>query len=816
MFPIKYIDNNLVWNKDNEVFAYYELIPYNYSFLSAEQKFIVHDSFRQLIAQSREGKIHALQIATESSIRSMQEQSKKLVTGKLKEVAYQKIDEQTEALVSMIGDNQVDYRFFLGFKLMVTEEQLNLKNIKKSAWLTFTEFLHEVNHTLMNDFVSMPNDEINRYMKMEKLLENKISRRFKVRRLEIDDFGYLMEHLYGRDGIAYEDYEYQLPKKKLNKETLIKYYDLIRPTRCVIEESQRYLRLEHEDKESYVSYFTVNAIVGELDFPSSEIFYFQQQQFTFPVDTSMNVEIVENRKALTTVRNKKKELKDLDNHAYQAGSETSSNVVDALDSVDELETDLDQSKESMYKLSYVIRVSAPDLDELKRRCDEVKDFYDDLNVKLVRPAGDMLGLHSEFLPASKRYINDYVQYVKPDFLAGLGFGATQQLGETTGIYMGYSVDTGRNVYLQPSLASQGVKGTVTNALASAFVGSLGGGKSFCNNLLVYYAVLFGGQALLLDPKSERGNWKETLPEIAHEINIVNLTSDKGNAGLLDPFVIMKNVKDAESLAIDILTFLTGISSRDGEKFPVLRKAVRSVTQSDSRGLLHVIDELRREDTPISRNIADHIDSFTDYDFAHLLFSDGTVENAISLDNQLNIIQVADLVLPDKDTTFEEYTTIELLSVSMLIVISTFALDFIHSDRSIFKIVDLDEAWAFLNVAQGETLSNKLVRAGRAMQAGVYFVTQSSDDVSKESLKNNIGLKFAFRSTDINEIKQTLEFFGIDKDDENNQKRLRDLENGQCLLQDLYGRVGVVQIHPVFEELLHAFDTRPPVQRNEVE
>ena len=815
MFPIKYIDNNLVWNKDNEVFAYYELIPYNYSFLSAEQKFIVHDSFRQLIAQSREGKIHALQIATESSVRSIQEQSKKLVTGRLRDVAIQKIDEQTEALVSMIGDNQVDYRFFIGFKLIVTEEKVSLDSMKKSAFLTFKEFLNEVNHTLMNDFISMPDDEINRYMKMEKLLENKISRRFKFRRLDKNDFGYLIEHIYGRDGVAYEDYEYSLPKKKLKKATLIKQYDLIRPTRCLIEESQRYIRLEHEDSESFVSYFTVNAIVGELDFPSSEIFYFQQQQFTFPVDTSMNVEIVGNRKALSTVRNKKKELKDLDNHAYQSGSETSSNVVDALDSVDELETDLDQSKESMYKLSYVIRVSAPDLDELKQRCDEVKDFYDDLNVKLVRPAGDMLGLHSEFLPASKRYINDYVQYVKSDFLAGLGFGATQQLGENTGIYIGYSVDTGRNVYLQPSLASQGIKGTVTNALASAFVGSLGGGKSFCNNLIVYYSVLFGGQAVILDPKSERGNWKETLLEIAHEINIVNLTSDKENAGLLDPFVIMKNVKDAESLAIDILTFLTGISSRDGEKFPVLRKAVRAVTQSDQRGLLHVIDELRREETAIARNIADHIDSFTDYDFAHLLFSDGTVKNAISLDNQLNIIQVADLVLPDKDTTFEEYTTIELLSVAMLIVISTFALDFIHSDRSIFKIVDLDEAWAFLNVAQGETLSNKLVRAGRAMQAGVYFVTQSSGDVSKESLKNNIGLKFAFRSTDINEIKQTLEFFGIDKDDENNQKRLRDLENGQCLLQDLYGRVGVVQIHPVFEELLHAFDTRPPV-KSEVE
>ena len=59
MFPIKYIDNNLVWNKDNEVFAYYELIPYNYSFLSAEQKFIVHDSFRQLRSEEHTSELQS-------------------------------------------------------------------------------------------------------------------------------------------------------------------------------------------------------------------------------------------------------------------------------------------------------------------------------------------------------------------------------------------------------------------------------------------------------------------------------------------------------------------------------------------------------------------------------------------------------------------------------------------------------------------------------------------------------------------------------------------------------------------------------------
>ena len=814
-YPIKYIENNLVWNIEGECFAYYELIPFNYSFLSLEQKDAVHDAFRQLIAQNRDGKIHALQISTESSIRAAQERSKKSVTGRLKEIACAEIDEQTENLVASLGDTQVDYRFFLGFKMVVTDKELSVKDVGKQVKNVLFDAANAISSSFMGDFVSMPNDEIRRYSRMEKLMENKLSRRFKVRRLNKNDFGYLLEHIYGRTGTAYEDFAFTLPLKKRKRDTLVKKYDLIKPARCLIEEKQRYLHMKSEDSESYVAYFTISDVVGELDFPSSEIFYYQEQQFDFAIDTSMNVEIITNKAALHTVRNKKKELKDLDNHAWENNSETTNQVAEALDSVDELESVLDQSKESMYKLSYVVRVTAPDVEELKRRCNQVRDFYDDASIKMVRPIGDMMGLHNEFIPSSKRYMNDYVQYVTSDFLAGLGFGATQMLGERDGIYLGYNVDTDQNVYVQPAKAAQGVKGSVTNALSGAFLGSLGGGKSLSFNLLTYYAVLNGAQALILDPKSERGLWKEKLPEIADEINIVNLTSDEENKGMLDPYIIMRKTKDAESLALDVLTFLTGISSRDGKLFPVLRRAVRAVTNSETRGLLRVIDALRDDGSETALAIADHIESFTDYDFAHLLFSNGKVQQTISLEKQLNIIQVADLVLPDKDTAPADYTTIEMLSISMLIVISTFALDFIHSDRSIFKMVGLDEAWAFLNVAQGKTLANKLVRAGRSMNAAVYFVTQNAGDVADENIKNNIGMKFAFRSTDMNEIKKTLAFFGLDAEDENNQKRLRNLENGQCLFQDLYGRVGVIKFHVMFDYLFHAFDTRPPVTGNEV-
>ena len=814
-YPIKYIENNLVWNTEGECFAYYELIPFNYSFLSLEQKDAVHDAFRQLIAQNRDGKIHALQISTESSIRAAQERSKKSVTGRLKEIACAEIDEQTENLVASLGDTQVDYRFFLGFKLVVTDKELSVKDVGKQVKNVLSDAMNAISSSFMGDFVSMPNDEIRRHSRMEKLMENKLSRRFKVRRLNKNDFGYLLEHIYGRTGTAYEDFEFTLPLEKRKRDTLVKRYDLIKPARCLMEEKQRYLHMKSEDSESYVAYFTISDVVGELDFPSSEIFYYQEQQFDFAIDTSMNVEIITNKAALHTVRNKKKELKDLDNHAWENNSETTNQVAEALDSVDELESVLDQSKESMYKLSYVVRVTAPDVEELKRRCNQVRDFYDDASIKMVRPIGDMMGLHNEFIPASKRYMNDYVQYVTSDFLAGLGFGATQMLGERDGIYLGYNVDTDQNVYVQPAKAAQGVKGSVTNALSGAFLGSLGGGKSLSFNLLTYYSVLNGAEALIIDPKSERGLWKEKLPEIADEINIVNLTSDEENKGMLDPYIIMRKTKDAESLALDVLTFLTGISSRDGKLFPVLRRAVRAVTNSEMRGLLRVIDALRDDGSENALAIAEHIESFTDYDFAHLLFSNGKVQQTISLEKQLNIIQVADLVLPDKDTAPADYTTMEMLSISMLIVISTFALDFIHSDRSIFKMVGLDEAWAFLNVAQGKTLANKLVRAGRSMNAAVYFVTQNAGDVADENIKNNIGMKFAFRSTEINEIKKTLEFFGLDSEDESNQKRLRNLENGQCLFQDLYGRVGVIKFHVMFDYLFHAFDTRPPVTGNEV-
>ena len=95
---------------------------------------------------------------------------------------------------------------------------------------------------------------------------------------------------------------------------------------------------------------------------------------------------------------------------YQAGNETSSNVVEALDSVDELETDLDQSKgEYAFKLSLrPYGYLHPILTNWNAVNDEVKDFLRWFEREAGYVLPELWWDCMEFLPASKRYINDYI------------------------------------------------------------------------------------------------------------------------------------------------------------------------------------------------------------------------------------------------------------------------------------------------------------------------------------------------------------------------------------------------------------------------
>lgn len=822
MLPIKYIENNMIKNVCDEWFAYYRILPYDYSFLSEDEKSKYFSSIKSMIAGTQNSNLQFLMISTQRSIKRIQERSKEYISGKLRETALHILDMQTQTLTEgevfgevpkgvnepfYSGETQLAYEYYIGLKLAPEREPVSFSAVTKELKYLFKDFTAGVNKSLMGDYLVVSDEEYERYSRFEGLLYSKIASLFPLERVGVQEIGYITEHLYGVEGVAFEDYCYYLPAERLEAASRLRNYNVLKLSATEIGEYPRHIIFKAKQEDVYCAYMTIKEITGDLQFPSSEILYYQQLRFDFPVDVSINVSVTDNKKAIPKVRGKKKQLDDMDNHLWKSGMESTADIDMALEQVSELEEKLINSKVNLYEVSYLVRVTAPNIDELERRITALEDFYRMWNIKLIRPIGDMVNLHNEFIPSAKRE-NTIIQYVESDFLACLGVGLSDVIGENDGIVIGHTKYSNRLVYLKPWLAAQGISGTVTNSLSAAFIGSLGGGKSMNNNLLVTLSVLFGARAVIIDPKSERGKWKEDLPFLADDINIVNFTANDENRGMLDPYVIMRTTKERESLALDVLTYLTGVTIKDDKKYPVLRKAVKKVGKSEKPGMLFVVDELRKEGTEISAHLADHIESFVDFGLAGLLFSNGEVNSTISFEKNLNILQIADLVLPDKETRSEDYTVTEMLSVAMMIVITTFCLNFITSDKTTFKICNLDEAWAILNVSQGKVLSNKLVRAGRAMNSGIYFVTQSAKDLSDESIKNNIGMFFIFRSNDIQEVKASLRLLGVDEESEENQKMIYSLKNGECVFKDIYGHVNVIMFDYLIPELFKAFDTRP--------
>lgn len=811
MFPIEYIEDNLVFNKKKECYAYYEFEAYNYNFLSLDKKKSIFRDLKRLVAQNHEGNIHFLYITSEESVRATQEKSKKEIRSKneLKEYAEAHMDEITEVLVNTVGENESKVRFFCGFKLSVNKEAMSTENYIDELKKSFKEFFRGANEKLTGDYKVFDVEEVERFKQIENMLKIRIANKFSFRRLTRKDFGYIIEHNFGLEGVPYEEYDYTLDTVVKDKSIVYKAYDVLKITDAGIDEKPRYIKLSQQENEQYVSLLCLSEIIGESQFPDNEILYLQQEVFNFPVDVSEQIEAINNRKALSTVRNKKKDLEDLENNAHSSGSQGTNQLNEALEQAEELEAILDDTKESMYKLSFVIRVSASTKEELERRVVNVRDFYSDYGLILQRPFGDQLGLLHEFIPSSTRYLNDYVQYATSDFIASLGFGASRFIGEEIGMPIGFDVQTGQIVRILPWAAAQNREGLATNALAKAFLGSLGGGKSFSFNLITFLSVLFGAEAFILDPKAERGIWKERIPWLSPYINVINFTSEDENKGILDPLLVIEDKKSAKKLALDVLTFLTGVNIRDSERYPALEEHV-SLASEMNGGLLTVIDELRKTNTPVTIELANHIFSFSKSSFAQLIFSDGKNYQSIDLDNPLNFFQIEELTLPDSQTSINEYTPSELLSVAMMLIFSNLGLSFIRKDNSIFKIVGFEEAWAQMQFTQGKIVVGKTIREGRAKNSASDIITQNTDDLTDEKIKNNIGMKFAFRSTDSIEIEKTLNFFGLDFN-EDNSEIISSLDNGQCLFQDVSGRVSVVQFDSMSDELDHAFDTRPKME-----
>jgi hypothetical protein len=427
-------------------------------------------------------------------------------------------------------------------------------------------------------------------------------------------------------------------------------------------------------------------------------------------------------------------------------------------------------------------------------------------IQIEIPYGDQWRAFNEFIPGSKRIITDYIHHMDPAAVAASMVGATRQLGDGYGSFIGMSQNV--PVFFQHDRGPKDER--LSTTASAAFIGSLGAGKSLAANLLAYQALLNGSRVLIFDPKDERGHWPKVLPELQPFSHIVTLRASLEDRGKLDPLMGAKNASDrtpASETAKRILQFLARANDGTYEAIAI-GKAVDHVVQLENPSmtavLMHLIETV--QDLPEKRKdsleeMIDVLSYLATSGQGQLLFGDGSQE-AIDLSKPLTILQVEDLQLPE-----ESQTDFGRMGIALLMAISDFSRRFSNLSSDEFKMVLFDESWRLAKVREGRAVLEELVRTGRSKNSAIYLVSQNAKDMLGEEIRSNLGCRFVFRCRDQKEAEAACQILGIEAT-ETNIDRIRNLPTGVCLMSDLEKRVNELEIRIVEERLFKAFDTRP--------
>lgn len=392
-------------------------------------------------------------------------------------------------------------------------------------------------------------------------------------------------------------------------------------------------------------------------------------------------------------------------------------------------------------------------------------------------------------------MHDYTQQLTVEQFGAMVATATRTLGSHRGPYLGYT-PTGSPLPVRFDSAQAPRE---DRASAALLIGTLGSGKTVAAEIIEYAAERAGSLVVDLDPKPDHGLHR--LPELAGRLEVLELSGNPAQQGRLDPLAIgLDDIR--EELACSYLLELLPGNSVKWEN--AISLAVKDTVREGSRSLLRTVEHLTASDRSAAKEAGEALEVIRDFGLARLGFGDGTAAT-IQTARPLTTIRMPGLSLPEPTAARDTYTRAERVSVATLGLVAAYALQLISHDRSRHKIVGLDEIWFLLASPQGRQVINRLVRLGRAFNATLLLGTHRIADLG--DLADLIGIVFIFGQDSDEAAAAALKFIGLAPTREL-VGRVREYRAGRCLMRDLYGRVGEVQIDSVYPHLLQAFATTP--------
>jgi DNA helicase HerA-like ATPase len=392
-------------------------------------------------------------------------------------------------------------------------------------------------------------------------------------------------------------------------------------------------------------------------------------------------------------------------------------------------------------------------------------------------------------------MHDYTQQLTVEQFGAMVATATRTLGSHRGPYLGYT-PTGSPLPVRFDSAQAPRE---DRASAALLIGTLGSGKTVAAEIIEYAAERAGSLVVDLDPKPDHGLHR--LPELAGRLEVLELSGNPAQQGRLDPLAIgLDDIR--EELACSYLLELLPGNSVKWEN--AISLAVKDTVREGSRSLLRTVEHLTASDRSAAKEAGEALEVIRDFGLARLGFGDGNAAT-IQTAKPVTTIRMPGLSLPEPTAARDTYTRAERVSVATLGLVAGYALQLISHDRSRHKIVGLDEIWFLLASPQGRQVINRLVRLGRAFNATLLLGTHRIADLG--DLADLIGVVFVFGQDSDDAAAAALKFIGLAPTREL-VGRVREYRAGRCLMRDLYGRVGEVQIDAVYPHLLQAFATTP--------
>ncbi|MFJ9188716.1 ATP-binding protein [Streptomyces anulatus] len=572
---------------------------------------------------------------------------------------------------------------------------------------------------------------------------------------------------------------------------------------------RRWLQVECEGGTGYQAHLALAEVPKSQLMDSADLLA-QLEVLDFPVDFTVDMEVVTAKQAREQVLRKKKDLLD---QAEQYGAQPTGmphSLPSAAGDLSEEDARLSLTGVEVEVQSVtVLTVWADDAVTCDARARALASMLAGGNYRLVRPHGLQQALFSMGLPGTARpvQVREFTQHQLSEDWAASGAFTSMRVGDPNGALVGIDLDCGT---IRPVLVNLGDAPRRDVSASMALIGELGGGKTTCAKQLTAAEIDRGSRAIVIDRTPLREWARFGRAAVGSRCQVIDAARAEVS---IDPLRTFEG-REAAQYAHAYLTLQLGVGPMTAAG-AVLHAAVQRVAAGPEPSMSKVLPVLRElaegPESSVRRDaaatMADLLEIISSNTLAAMVFDPALPPATLTddLGADMVVITTAGLTLPPREAfadveVLRQQPPEALIGRAVLYLIAAMARQAAFTDPDRFCMVVMDEIYWLTSSAEGSALVHEILHDGRKHGAGALIGAHDKDELGTSA--GLVSYRAVTRTTDRAQAKKALAYLGLDSESEDLIRLVTmDLSPagqagraGEMLLRDPQMQVGRVRVY----------------------